>query len=64
MADQFQHISGVAVKVLARLAARKAVKEQLHRNTIPHRQASCIGNPISAFGTSGHRCACPENVRS
>jgi hypothetical protein len=42
MADQFQHISGVAVKVLARLAARKAVKAELKakavRGVVPHRE--------------------------
>ena len=42
MTQPFQHISGVAVKVLARLAARKAVKEQLRANGIrrpvPHRE--------------------------
>ena len=42
MADQFQHISGVAVKVLARLAAKKAVKEELRkqgiRGVVPHRE--------------------------
>jgi|SRR5262249_4603252 len=36
------HISGAAVKVIARLAARKAVKEQLRANGIrrpvPHRE--------------------------
>jgi hypothetical protein len=29
MAEPFQHISGAAVKVLARLAARKAVKAEI-----------------------------------
>jgi len=29
MATEFQHISGVAVKVLARIAARKAVKAEI-----------------------------------
>jgi hypothetical protein len=42
MANQFQHISGVAVKVLARLAAKKVVKEQLRqqgvRGVVPHRE--------------------------
>jgi len=42
MAEPFQHISGVAVKVLARIAARKAVVEQLRANGIrrpvPHRE--------------------------
>ena len=42
MAEPFQHISGVAIKVLARIAARKAVVEQLRANGIrrpvPHRE--------------------------
>jgi hypothetical protein len=41
-AKQFQHLSAVAVNVLARLEAKKAVKEQLrasgNRRLVPHRE--------------------------
>jgi hypothetical protein len=52
MANQFQHISGVAVKVLARLAARKAVKEQLRqqgvRGVVSHREIVRASNAYLA----------------
>jgi hypothetical protein len=51
-AKQFQHLGAVAVNVLARLEAKKAVKEQLrasgNRRLVPHREIVAQSNAYLA----------------
>jgi hypothetical protein len=53
MAEPFQHISGAAVKVLARLAARKAAKEQFQSQGVKHYKHADLLRQASEY-LAGH----------